>query len=272
MKCVYPLSLALGAVVSLATLGAQAPGPQAPDPRTVLVEAFKSATPLTELGVHVDTSAQPGPLTARDARLQVVSEIRHEGRPVKAVAFEVTDEQSRVVLDGVDTPPRLKYIDDDHVLYTMDASLAPGKYVMKLGVLDEDGRRGSVSHRFEVRAFGATDPRVGDLILGDVIKGVFRPTAHIETGAARLGVRVEVTAESREAFQGLSIEVHVAPAGAADPLGRETLTLTPTGERTVRGGSVLFDLSSYASGDYVLTAIVNGPAGEVARRERPFRK
>ena len=157
------------------------------------------------------------------------------------------------------------------MLYTVASNLAPGKYVMKLGALDEDGRRGSVAHAFEVRAFGDVEPRVGDVILGDVVRGVFRPSAHIEVGAARLGVRLEVTAGSREAFQGLSVEVQVAPRGG-DPIGRDTLALGSTGEKTVRGGAVLFDLSAWEPGDYVVTAIVSGPAGEVARRERVFRR
>jgi hypothetical protein len=280
MKHFRPLTIALAFAVSIVSLAAQSAAPQGPgpapspsgDPRAALADILKAATPLTELGVFVDTSAQPGPPSERDARLQIVSEIRHEGRPLRAVGYAVTDEQSRVVLDAVDSPPQLKYIDDHRVLYTVAANLAPGKYTMKLGALDEDGRRGSVAHGFEVRAFGEGDPRVGDLILGDVTRGIFRPSAHIDAAAGRLGIRLEVTAETREAFQGLTVEVRIAPAGGGDPIGREALTLTSTGERTVRGGSVLFDLSSYAPGEYLVTAIVQGPAGEVARRERTFRK
>jgi hypothetical protein len=276
----FPLTLAFVSAVSIAGLAAQSAPPQAPvagpspspDPRAALVDVLKSAAPHTELGVFVDTSAQPGPPNERDARLQIVGEIRHEGRPLKAVGFEVTDEQSRIVLDAVDAPPMLKYIDDRRVLYTVATTLAPGKYVMKLGALDEDGRRGSVARGFEVRAFGDGALRAGDLILGDVVRGVFRPSAHIDAGAARLGVRLELTAESREAFQDLTVEVQIAPAGGGDPIGRERLTLGSTAEKTVRGGSVLFDLSSYASGEYVVTATVHGPTGEVARRERPFKK
>lgn len=288
MHCLRPLSIALVALVSpfalgatgdkSGTLAAQSPastqGPAAAtatDARAAMGEILKSAEPLKELGVFVDATSQPGLPGEREPRLQIVGEIRHEGRPLRAVGFEVADEQGRVALDAVDMPPVLKYIDDRRVLYTVASNLAPGKYVMKLGALDEEGRRGSVTHDFEVRAFGDGDPRVGDLILGDVVRGVFRPSAHIEAGAARLGVRLEVTAESRDAFQGLSVEVQVAPRGG-DPIGRETLALGSTGEKTVRGGAVLFDLSTWESGDYVVTAIVSGPAGEVARRERSFKK
>jgi hypothetical protein len=296
MHYLRPLSIALMSLVSPFALGAtgdksgaQTPVPPAQglpagakaevgptaapaaDARAAMVEILKSAEPLKELSVFVDATSQPGLPGEREPRLQIVSEIRHEGRPLRAVGFEVADDQGRVALDAVDMPPVLKYIDDRRVLYTVASNLAPGKYVMKLGVLDEDGRRGSVALGFEVRAFGDVDPRVGDVILGDVVRGVFRPSAQIETGAARLGVRLEVTAEAREAFQGLSVEVQIGLRGG-DPIGRETLALGSTGEKTVRGGSVLFDLSTWEPGDYVVTAIVSGPAGEVARRERSFKK
>lgn len=233
-----------------------------------MLSAQQAPAPLTGLGVVVDTSAQPGPADPSDTRLQIVSEIRHEGAPVKSIAYTVTDGAGRVVLDVVDTPPRLKYLDDSRVLYLASEALAPGHYRMTTVALDEKGRRGSVERSFEIPAWPTHPVRVGDLVLGDVVRGVFRPSAHVDPETRQIGVRLDVQGETPESLQGITATLVVERAGTAEPIARETIPLSVMASRRDRGGVVVLDVSRFETGEYRLTAIVSNEQGEIQKKVR----
>ena len=241
------------------------------NPKEVIAELLKLSTPVVELGVDIDTFFQPVRGSATGVQIMLVAEINHRGRPISAVGYEIFDEQDKRAAESFDYPPILKFIDDTRTLYQITQPLAAGKYRLKLGVIDEDGRRGSIEHRFEVPSWTPNALRMSDLIVGDASKG-FRPAARIGGTSGRLGVRVELHVDSSTLWEGASLELVVERTGSSSTVERRTLDLASTNDTRVRNANTVVDLAGYSPGEYVISAILRGPNGEVARRSRTFKR
>jgi len=247
------------------------PAPATPkDARAAIGDLLSWPVAIRELRIDLDTFVQPVPESASDARVLVVSELTHAGRPLNALGYEIRDERQRVVADTLDAPPSLRPIDDRRSLYIVAQPLEPGRYRLKLGVTDEDGRRGSLEHAFEVARWTPGQLRVSDLILGEVASGTFRPTANATAIASRLGARIEVHADAPSAFADLAVELIVERRGGSGMVRLTPVLAASNDSRNMVAATVALDVLDYPQGQYDVTVILRSSAGEVARRARSF--
>ncbi len=225
---------------------------------------------ISDVDVDVDTFVTPVPGSAKDTRLLVVAELGRTASAVKAVGYAIANETGKVVADQLDTPPTLQPLPRDRSLYAFALSLPPGKYRLKLGTIDAEGHRGSVDHLFEISPWPAGAVRVSDLMLSDEPSGMTRPSARIASDAESLSARLEVHADTPAAFDGITIKLQIQRVGETTLLGALPLALAETQQPQRRVAAATLNIASLAPGNYVVTVIVQGAAGEIARRARAF--
>ena len=247
--------------------------PVAPkDPRTAMAELLQWPATVGDLRVDLDAIVQPVAGSASDARVLIVAEIVDGRRALAAVGYEFRDDRQRPVADSFDLPPTLRRIDDQRALYIVAQPLPPGQHWLKFGVIDADGRRGSIEHQVAVATWAAGQPRVSDLMIGDVSAGAFRPTARLDAGASQIGIRLEIHADTPNMFDGIDVEVAVAKPGGAAPFERKAVTPAGGAEARTRSATTILDILGYSSGQYVVTATVRAGGSEIATRRRLFTK
>jgi VWFA-related protein len=242
------------------------------DPRTTMGELLKWLEPVGEIGLDVDTYAMPVAGSATDVRVLVAAEIARDGKSLQAIGYEISDEKGKTAADTFDAPPTVAAVGDTRARYAVTVPLAPGRYRMKIGVLDTTGRRGSVAHAFEVHAWPNGGVRVSDAIVGDTGAAGFRPLARIAPGAARIVVRVEAHADTPEALRDVRARLRVEKVGDAAPLDAREITLPASADPRQRVAIAAIDVANLPAGMYVVTIVLEGPGGEIATRTRRFEK
>ena len=143
------------------------------------------------------------------------------------------------------------------------ALVAPGTYMLKLAVIDDQGRRGSVEHRFDARLRTGGPFRFGSLMLMDGrVGGALTPRLSRASAASSALGYTEIYALGRGALPGCDdclrdrrrAERQGAGSGAGDHLRQ-----TSTPGRRLAVGEV--EVKGLEPGDYVLRASSPLPGG-----------
>jgi len=241
------------------------------DARAAMVDLLRAPIQATSVRVDLDSFAVPVTGRSEDVRTWFAAEIEHGEDGVAALGFELLTEFGDLVADNFLRFPDLREVTPDRSLYFLPAILPPGMYRMKLGVIDSSGRRGSVEHPFEVRAWpvGPEAVRISDVIFANGSDG--RLVAR--DPGAELAVSVELQADAAEAFEGYTTEIGVGRAAdggidwfAEGPL--DLITVSPL-QRTAQAVITINDL---AEGIYVVRFTVRAPGEPDTVLARAFRK
>lgn len=184
---------------------------------------------------------------------------------------------------GTDAPPAyaLSVMKDDRVLFQTNdslavtgqeaqaviaAQLAPGRYRLRLAVVDAGGRGGSLEMPLSVGL------RAGGLLqFSDVFVGTPGPpfTPNVDAAAnAPIGALIELYAGDSAAFTGATVEFELRRSGSEAVLARAPgrISATDLPGRRIADGSLA--ATNLEPGDHVVSALihVNGrPAGKVSR-------
>ena len=170
-----------------------------------LMDVLKSPLLLSDFGLHVTTITLRDPDSAKLKVLVAAQIERAPGSPQRlALSYYVTDEKNSIVathlepaLDGASAG---ELAPQRH--FTGSFLADPGRYLVKLAVIDDDGRGASVEHTFEA---GLT--AIGQLRLGELMVAAAPRPGHSGLDRVRDGL-------DRPADQAA---VHPACAGAAPP-------------------------------------------------------
>jgi hypothetical protein len=155
--------------------------------------------------------------------------------------------------------------------YLGAAILPPGIYNLKFAALDEQGRIGSVEHRFDARLRTGGPFRYGDLMLADgTLEGALQPKIEPVVSGDAVKVYTEMYASDASRFEGATVRFEVA-SGLNDPAlasaeGLLTETAVP-GRRTVRGD---VGLTTLPAGEYLVRAVISVSGRPVARLVAPL--
>lgn len=173
------------------------------------------------------------------------------------VAAETFEDASVLPLDAGRPSPRL---------HVTGAAVDPGRYTVKVAVVESSGRTASAEVPIEARLTAAAPLSTSDLMLGAVIAGRFRPRAELRRGST-LAAYLDVYAPDADAWEGVEITFEVAPRAGLPPLvsERAKLQTTPDARRRIALATVPIVL---AAGNYYARAIVTRggkPLGEVTR-------
>jgi VWFA-related protein len=138
----------------------------------LLGEALSSPFAIPGVPLRVSTFA------LRDAdsgkyRLRLAAQIGAAGEPAGefALGYVLTDSRGRLltraaVRSPLSPPPRGG--PNQRLQYDTVLSVDPGSYLLRFGVVDKDGRRGTVVHRVELAKFTDVKMPTSDLIVGNL--------------------------------------------------------------------------------------------------------
>ena len=137
----------------------------------LLNDALSSPFAISGISLRVSTFA------LRDAdsgkyRLRLAAQIGARGEPAGefAVGYALMDSRGRLVTSaGVQRPLSPAGSGPDQRLqYDTVLRVDPGSYLLRFGVVDKDGRRGTVVHRVELATFADVPVPTSDLIVGNL--------------------------------------------------------------------------------------------------------
>jgi VWFA-related protein len=184
---------------------------------------------------------------------------------VRTVGFLVTDDRGEVQAFSLDTSPGAA------TPYVGATLVSPGTYNLKLAAIDDQGRRGSVEHRFEARLRVGGPFRFGDFMLvdGEVGRAV-QPKIEPRVSRETVTGYSEIYASDPVRFEGTTVAFEVAKDANAPALASAAALIGETadpGRRMIQGAVPVTGLDP---GDYVLRAIVSVSGKPVARFSTPF--
>jgi tetratricopeptide (TPR) repeat protein len=149
----------------------------------------------------------------------------------------------------------------------------PGKYTLKLAVLDASGRAGSVEHTLEAAVSSAGPVEVADLLLAPAgvgtqtaVRLVADPTIETEP----FGAYLEVYPRSTNATRDMAVVIEVADSDAGPSIGTVKAELGESKEKGRFIAQALLPLALVPPGEYVARAVVTA-GGESSVQIRPFR-
>ena len=112
---------------------------------------------------------------------------------------------ARVISDAFDTVS-FKTLAGEPVVTS--ASLPPGKYTLRFGFVDDQGRRASVDRPLTLglHQASASDLQFSDVLAGVAVGGHFKPRISVDASAGQIIALLEVYGASRGAFDNVAIE------------------------------------------------------------------
>jgi hypothetical protein len=192
------------------------------------------------------------------------------GRPsevpsVRTAGFLVTDDRGEVQAFNLDTSPR------SASPYVGATLVSPGTYNLKLAVIDDQGRRGSVEHRLDARLRVGGPFRFGDFMLVDgEIGRALQPKVEPRVSREVVAGYSEIYASDPARFESATVGFEVAMDANAPALASGEAAIgetTDPGRRMIQGTVPVIGLQP---GDYVLRAVVSVSGKPVARFSTPF--
>jgi hypothetical protein len=235
-------------------------------------------TPLlaTDVGVKLTTFS----LTENEGdklRVMIAADIDRTQDPGSklSLAYTVVDSKERVVAAQVEPvltePVRA---DTQTQTYVSAVTLPPGTYAFKLGVVDEDGRKGSVERTVQAKLASAGQIHMTDLLLGDDSGGGgLRPSVAAQFGGSVLHGYLELQSQAPEALDRAMITLEVAPNETARAIESAPARVQPDPKapptrRSVEGA---VPIALLPPGEYVARAVVTMSGLKAGQVTRPFR-
>jgi VWFA-related protein len=243
-----------------------------------IVATLRDPLPAAEIPLKLTTYAFRDPRDAK-LRLFLAAEIDRAINPEGdfSVAYIVVDFDGKLIASQKDAalppPPLDQKRTQRYFSYT---AVSPGKYTVKLVVVDDAGRRGSVEHVADARLIEAKTIRATDLLLGEGgDPGWALPVAPTVTGDFSRNVLygyMELFADARETLADANVTLEIAPLDSSAVLARIPVQLsTPDDGERSRVASIRVDLTPFPAGSYMARAVIGVGLDAVGEARRPFR-
>jgi Mrp family chromosome partitioning ATPase len=241
------------------------------DPKAAMASMLAWPVAVAELPVVVDTFVTPDADSAAHTHVLVTAEVSDYGRPLLGVGYEIDDVNGKVIANNFDAPPKVDRLDQNRSAYTVNVPLPSGHFRMKIGVIDADGRRGSVEHSFDVSVYEA-GLHVGDVMLGDPSAAGFRPLARVPADAMKIGAVVDIRGDAAADLQNVTATLHLVKVGSDLPIATQSVTLTPTNDPLRFLAAATLNFGALPHGAYLAIVTVHQPGRDDIGRIRVFGK
>jgi VWFA-related protein len=240
----------------------------------ILGGALGSPLVMSEVPINVSTY-NFSDATSSKIRLVIAAEIgrEHAVAEEEGLAFALFDAQGRVVDSGMQ---RVTLVPRDGatpspLVYNGALTVEPGTYVLKLAVVDAEGRVGTVEHPVRAGLAGDGPIRLGDLVIGPRRRTAraMRPPTEPRVGGQAFSF-VEVSGNEGADLERavVTIEIAETPEGAALVSSPAPYLDSPTPSH--RQATANLDLSVLPPGRYVARARVDVDGRTVASVIRRF--
>jgi VWFA-related protein len=211
-------------------------------------------------------------------RLRVIlaTEIdRSQNRASKlSLAYTVVDDHDQLVSSQVEPAVTTDiYPDTLTQTYIGAITVSPGTYRIKVGVVDDTGRTGSVEHTVQARLTSAGQIHVTDLLLGDEAGGSgLRPTVSAQFKGDVLHGYVELHSEALEPLRSASVTFEVANGPQARALDSVDARFESqeSSSPTRRAAEAVLPIALLPPGDYTARAVVTVAGQRVGQVTRNF--
>lgn len=194
-----------------------------------------------------------------------------------ALGFGLFDGEGRLVASRVepDVSTRLNPRTGAHQYFTAVLADAPGLYTLRVAVVDDLRRRGSVEHSFRAQLTPAGPLRTGELLLAETgpdSGGDAEPVVSADYTSGTIHTLLELYADSPEDLSGASVSFEVAER--EDSRAIHTVPGNPApsapGAKT-RAVQATIPIALLPTGDYIARAVVTSGGRAVGMTSRPFR-
>lgn len=248
---------------------------QRKSPRDYLADALVSPFNVSGVPVRVTTFAQQDPASEK-VRLTISSQIGQPGaKPAPyTVGFLVVNDANQVVGNfatettlstGTGSP-------NEPLQYVGTMLVDPGIYSLRFGVVDAEGRRGSVVR--DVNAWKMTGEALamGDLIIGNIPGAGQGVRAEVEPFVTSDGVAayLELYSNAASTWDRATVTFEIADNQDAPPLATLQAQLSPGRQPTWRTASGIVAARALPPGHYVARAQIAQAGKTVGVLLRPF--
>ena len=255
--------------------------------KSVVSVQFDANRPVDQLLSDVLSSpfAIPGvPLrvstfTQRDAtpgkyRLRLAAQVGAPGEPAGefALGYILADSRGRAVTSAGSRRTLSPAASGPNQTLQYDTSLAvdPGSYSLRFGVIDKDGRRGTVVHRIDLPELDGIDLATSDLIVGNLPADGESLTPRVEpqvtTSEVAGYVELYLKAADRDP---VSVVLEIAEGESSPALATAALTLRP-GDVPASQVATGFVAATMTPGRYLARAVIRRDGVQVKTLSRPF--
>jgi hypothetical protein len=238
------------------------------DLKASVAELLKSAAAVPDVPLDVDVFALPVSEKGSEARAVIAIEAGREATALAAFGFQVADARGKVVGDGYETPPPFADKGVGRSLFVVQATLGPGTYIARFGIVDAKGQRGSLQHTFSVLDWNAGAVRLSDVILGQGRGNDFAPAGRVSSSGP-MTVRMVVRDQSSK-FDDVRVKATITRASDDTAVDSMDVPLQVTPDPLRRFADADLIAGKYPAGEYVVTMVATSHGAEIGRRQRAF--
>jgi VWFA-related protein len=242
-------------------------------PEEQVASVLRAPMAATGLPLRVATYSLRAPTWGK-VRVLVATDIgRSESGPLETtIGYTVVTPSGKAITNAFDSTTA-QLIDKEAsgpVHTTIAIDLVPGKYRLKLAVVDKNGRRGSVDHSFEASLSGSGGLEAGDLLLTPPTigeqKGVRLTAEPIVEGRA-LDAYVEIYGAGRP--EGTKVTIEVADTDTSPVLTTVNAPVSEGRDKSRLVAEAPLPLGLLPPGTYTARVVITS-AGSSVKRARQF--
>lgn len=257
------------------TLAKEPPRPVSPEQRVASILGLPMLATDLPLKVATYNMRTPG---ASTVRVVVTGEFgRTAVAPEEAaVGYIVMGSQGKIVASAMtrNRAVPVRTTGPGPLQASLIIEVPPGRYTLRMAVVDGEGRGGSVEHELTALTSAAGGVDIADLLLAPAsttaqpttVRLVADPTIDEEP----FGAYLEVYPRSAEAARRTSVTVEIADDDTARPIATTKAPLVETREKGRYVAQALLPLGLVPPGEYVARAVVNA-GGATSVQSRAFR-
>ena len=244
----------------------------------LLKETLQAPALATEIGLKLATYTLRDPASDK-LRILMAAEIdRSGGSDTKlALAYSLVDDKGRLIHSQIDRELKTTISPETSIQKYSGFILSdnPGPHTLKIAVVDERGRRGSVEHTFRAALTPVGEVQATDLLIADdkVASGSASPVVGGEFTSGMVSNYIELYSDAADALKNTTVMFEVAADAQARALdgaaGRVQPSTAEAPNRRTLEGSV--PVALLPPGDYVARAVVSTDGRKVGQVTRPFR-
>jgi VWFA-related protein len=245
-------------------------------PEDSLRDALGSPFAISGLPLRVTTFAQQDPGSEK-VRLVVAAQIGEAGaKPgTFTLGYLVIDDQNRIAAsfgDQVRLEPG-SGSPNEPLRFTGGVLVDPGIYSLRIGVVDSEGRRGSIVRDVSAWKMAGEPFALGDLIVGGIPpQGQGGLSVQVEPYVQTEGIAayLEMYSTTEQTWTGTTVTFEVADDPDAPPLTSIPVTVAPGRQPTWRVASAVIGAKMLPPGRYVARAKIARDGNAVGVLARPF--
>jgi len=240
-----------------------------------LRDALSSPFPVSGLPVRVTTFAQQDPASQK-VRLTVSAQIGAAGAKPSAytVGYIVINDANQMagslltkatLSPGAGSP-------NEPLHFVSGVMLEPGIYSLRFGVVDEEGRRGSVVRDVNAWKMAGEPLAMGDLVIGSLPATGQGIRAEVEPYVLddRLAAYIELYSNAESTWSNAKVTFEIADNQDAPALASLPVQLVPGKQPTWRVASGILPAQALPPGRYVARAQITRDGNAVGVLVRPF--